>query len=95
LKHFSLVKEEIGEDRTVTLTYLASWLIRQTFKEIETILDSIKLDLHEESQFHKNLKRPKNKEGFMIVSRNPETRFVEPVSNGFWNEYKNKKSNSQ
>ena len=74
---------------------MSSWLIKQSFDEIETILDSIKLDLENNSKFHQNLAKPKGDKGFMIITMNPETKFAEPMSNGIWNEYKEKKKGSK
>ena len=92
LKKFNLVLEnKENEKQEITLTYLSSWLIKRTFIEIENILDSIKLDLESKSKFNHNLQNPKGgKSGLMFVTMNPETKFAEPVSNGIWNEYKNK-----
>lgn len=90
LKHFYIVSENNASEK-ITLTYLASWLLKRTFLEIENLLDAIKVDLEKESKFQQNLIKPKDKRGFNIVSLNPETNSVEPMSKGIWNEYKNKK----
>lgn len=93
LKHFDLIeKEKENEQDVITLSYLSSWLIKQTFKEIETILDTIKIDLENNSNFWKNLSKPKGDKGFMFVTMNPDTKFAEPASNGLWKEYKDKKA---
>ncbi|MFY0602771.1 MAG: hypothetical protein JXQ93_02395 [Flavobacteriaceae bacterium] len=95
LKHFKLVNEnKTEENQKITLTYLSSWLIKQTFAEIEKILDSIKIDLESNSKFHQNLSKPKGDKGFMIISMNPETKFAEPMSKGIWKQYKEKKKGS-
>ena len=64
------------------------------FEEIETILDSIKIDLESNSKFHQNLSKPKGDKGFMIISMNPESKLAEPMSNGIWKQYKEKKKGS-
>jgi hypothetical protein len=93
LNKFNLVLEnKETEEQKITLAYLSSWLIKKTFIEIENILDSIKLDLENDSKFHQNLRRPKGGgSGLMFVTMNPETKFAEPASNGIWEQYKNKK----
>ena len=80
-----------SEKQEITLAYLSSWLIKQSFYEIEIILDAIKIDLENNSKFQQNLMKPKGNNGFMLITMNPETRFAEPMSNGIWMEYKNKK----
>ena len=92
LKHFKMVEEnKSSEKQEITLAYLSSWLIKQSFYEIEIILDAIKIDLENNSRFQQNLMKPKGNNGFMLITMNPETRFAEPMSNGIWMEYKNKK----
>jgi hypothetical protein len=92
LKHFKLVeKMKTSQNQNITLAYLSSWLIKQSFEEIEIILDAIKIDLENNSKFHQNLSKPKGEKGYMIISMNPETKFAEPMSNGIWNEYKERK----
>jgi len=93
LKHFSLVSEDNTENKTITLTYLSSWLIKRSFIEIENILDAIKIDLEKDSHFHQNLIKPKDNRGFNLILVNPETNFAEPMSGGLWKEYKGKKGN--
>jgi hypothetical protein len=89
LKHFKLVNDKKeSEKQEITLAYLSSWLIKQSFEEIENILDSIKIDLESNSKFHQNLSKPKGDTGFMIITMNPETKFAEPMSNGIWLQYK-------
>lgn len=90
LKHFSEVKKSNPENKKITLCYLSSWLIKQSFIEIENILDAIKIDLEKNSKFNQNLvKGGKGKMG-MFIYMNPETHRAEPSSNGFWKEYKEK-----
>jgi len=88
LKHFSAITNEI-ENKKITLTFLSSQLIRQSFIEIEKILDSIKLDLEKDSKFNNNLIHGKGNRG-MFVAINPETNTAEPSSNRLWKEYKSK-----
>lgn len=92
LKHFKLVNEnKSDENQEITLAYLSSWLIKQTLEVIETILDSIKLDLENNSKFHQNLAKPKGDKGFMFFRIDPKTKIAEPASNGIWKEYKETK----
>lgn len=95
LKKFNLVeKEKEHAGQKITLTFLSSWLIKQTFWEIEDLLDSIKIDLESNSHFRDNILNPKGgPNSFMSFRINPETNIAEPASLGVWNSYKNKKGN--
>lgn len=89
LKHFSLIKADIASDKKPTLTYIASWLIKRTLIEIESILDILAVEIKKNSNFHKNMHYPKKGDNaLLIVSYKPETKYLEPVSNGLWNQYK-------
>lgn len=91
LKHFKIINEDIPNDGKVTLTYLASWIIKRTFIELEIILDCLAIEIKKTSQFHKNLWEPKRgSNALLFVSVNPETHYAEPVSDGIWDEYKGK-----
>ena len=92
LKKFNLVVEDkLNVNQEITLTYLSSWLIKRTFVEIENILDSIKIDLENQSKFHHNIRNGKGGlGGFMSVTINPQTNYAEPASNKNWSEYKDK-----
>lgn len=93
LKHFKLINYNIKNDEKITLTYLSSWLIKQTFREIEALLDILSVEIKKDSNFHKNLYFPKKGENaLLIVSVNPDTKYVEPMSDGLWKEYKEKAS---
>ena len=96
LKKFQLVNEDkLDSGQKITLTYLASWLLKKTFSEMESLFDSVKEDLESNSHFHTNITNPKGgKNSFNIISINPETKFAEPVSQGIWNEYKKEKGSS-
>ncbi len=85
LKHFSLINSDNPENKTITLAYMASWLLKRSFKEIENILDAIKIDLEKNSNFLNVQKK-----GLMPLIVNQETHFAEPSSNIFWQEYKGK-----
>lgn len=94
LKHFSLVTQNAEENKKITLAYLSSWLIRQTFIEIENLLDAIREDLKNNSSFHKNFYRAKphgDKPGFVVALSEPGSMFAKPVSDGLWNQYKREK----
>lgn len=91
LKHFALINEENKDNKLITLTFLSSWLLKKTFQEIENLLDAVKIDIEKDSKFYQNLAKPKDNRGLMFVTMNPETKQVEPMSMGFWKEYKEKK----
>ena len=91
-KHFKRVFEDIDTEKLqITLTFLASWIIKATFSEIEAMLDVLVVEIRKDSHFHHNLFNPKEGNNtFLIVSQNPETKRIEPVSTVMWNDYKNK-----
>lgn len=90
LKHFQLVRTSHPDD-DITLTFLSSWLIKQSFIEIEKILDAMKEEIIKNSTFHSNLRKPKSDNGFMIISVDPTTKIAKPVSDGLWEQYKQMK----
>jgi len=94
LKTFKFLKSE-NDIIDVTLAYAASKLIYKTFDIIEQLLDSLELEIKRVSNFNQNLRIPKEKSGFMLVSIDPKTKIVEPVSEGLWKQYKQKQNNSQ
>lgn len=87
LKHFKLIRS-IHPDEDITLTFLSSWLIKQSFIDIERILDALRVEILKNSSFYKNLIKPKSNVGFMIVSMDPKTKFAQPASDGLWEQYK-------
>lgn len=91
LKHFKNLLDDISSDSRISLTYLASWVIKRTFIEIESILDVLSIELKRNSHFGNNLWNPKRgMDSLIIISRNPETNRAEPVSESMWKKYKNK-----
>jgi hypothetical protein len=95
LKHFKIIFNDIPSDKSVTLTFLASWLIKRTFVEIEQILDGLAIEIRKNSNFHKNLWHPKKGDNALLfITANPNTRKIEPVSDNLWQEYKKKKGGS-
>jgi len=64
------------------LSLLSSWLIKQSFIDIEKILDTLRAEILKTSFFHLNLRKPKADNGFMIMSIDPKTKSAQPVSVG-------------
>jgi len=91
LKHFKIIRDEHETFDGITLTYMSSWLLRKTFVEIEELLDAIREDLIKNSNFRSNIRKPKNPKGLNIASFNPDTKGLEPSSEGIWKMYKGKK----
>ena len=89
LKHFKTIREEYPNGE-ITLAFLASWLIKRCFIDIEMILDALRVEIINTSQLHQNLMNPK-RNGFMFVSVDPKTKFAKPVSDGLWEQYKEMK----
>lgn len=90
IKHFKLIREDYPEGQ-ITLTFLSSWLIRRSFKDIEKILDALRDEILKTSNFQNNIRKPKADNGFMIVSLDPKTNFAKPVSDALWEQYKQMK----
>jgi len=91
LKHFNLINNDIGPDKKFTLTYLASWLIKRTLIEIEAILDGLAVEIRKNSNFYSNMHNPKKgPNALLVASFNPETKYMEPMSDGLWKQYKEK-----
>ncbi len=87
LKHFKAIRKEYPKDR-ITLSFLALWLIKRTFIDIEKVLDALRLEILKDSNFQANMLTPKKEGGIVFASYNPETKFAEPVSEGLWEQYK-------
>ena len=90
LKHFKGVRDEFPKGK-ITLTFLSSWLINKSFRDIEALLDALRVEILKTSNFHLNLRQPKQENGFMVISVDPKTNFAIPVSDGLWEQYKNSK----
>jgi len=82
-----LIGNEAGQN-IPTLTYLSSWIIKRSFFEIEEILSSLALEIRKNSNFYKNIISPKNQKDLLLASYDPDTRTLEPSSDGLWNKYK-------
>lgn len=87
IKHFKAIRKEypIGK---ITLTFLSSWLINKSFRDIEQLLDALRSEILKASYFHLNLRQPKQENGFVIISVDPETNYARPVSDDLWKQYK-------
>lgn len=93
IKHFKIINEEIKNDEKITLTFLASWLIKRTLMEIESILDILCVEIKKNSNFKKNLYFPKKGDNALLfISVNPDTNHAEPASELIWKDYKKKAS---
>lgn len=91
IKHFKAIEKDYS-DRKITLTFLCSWLIKKSYVDLEKILDALRNEILKTSNFHNNLRRPKDSEGLLIVSIDPKTNIAEPVSEGLWKKYKEMKN---
>lgn len=87
LKHFKAIRDDFPEER-ITLTFLSSWLIKRSFIDIEKILDALREEILKTSNFDLNLRMPKQENGFMIITYDPETKYAKPISDGLWEQYK-------
>lgn len=59
LKVFKMIRGSVPEGE-ITLTYLSSWLIKQSFNTIGGLLDGLCADISSNSQFYQNLREPKS-----------------------------------
>lgn len=87
MKHFKLANPT-NYDKDYTLMYMSSWLIRQTFKELEELLEGLTVEIKNDSHFAQNVRQPKAKK-FITVTLDPKTNNIKPLSEGFWEQYKN------
>lgn len=87
LSNFKLIRT-IYPTESITLTFLSSWLIKQSFIEIEKLLDALREEILKDSNFEQNLNSPKSAIGFMGIYMDPETKFAKPVSDMLWKQYK-------
>lgn len=88
LKHFKAICREFPEN-DITLAFLASWLIKRTFVDIEKILDALRDEILKTSNWHNNIQVPKKPNGFMLFYVDPLTNIGKPSSDGLWDTYKN------
>ena len=86
LKSFSLIRESVTEEQ-ITIAFLSSWLIKQSFKEIELLLDALRNEILKNPNFEETLKNPKS--GFTLISYDSKTNEAKPASEKLWEEYKN------
>ena len=85
-QHFKVIKELIGE-KTPTILFMSSYLIKKTFDVIEKVLTEIKDEIKSKSNFYNNLRNPKDKKGLMFAIADPKTNMAKPVSDVIWEEY--------
>lgn len=85
-KTFKKLSQE-NQDKKFTLAYLASWLFKDCFKNIEEILTSVKDDLETNSNFYQNMKTPKFQNTLILGSINSSNNSFEPISKSLWKEY--------
>lgn len=90
IRHFKAIREEYPGGQ-ITLTFLASWLIKRSFVEIEKILDALREEILKNSCFYKNLRKPKIDNSFMLITMDPKTKYAIPMSDGLWKQYKEMK----
>ncbi len=88
MKHFKTIRILIPYDK-ITLTYLSSWLLKESLSHIEKILDGLREEILRTSTFYDNVRKPKENTGFMLLMHDPITNTVKPVSDTLWEEYKN------
>lgn len=76
-----------NQDKKFTLAYLASWLIKDCFQNIEEILTAVKEDLETNSRFYQNMGTPKFQKTLILGSINSSNNSFEPVSKKLWDQY--------
>lgn len=86
IKTFKKLSQE-NPDKKFTLAYLASWLFKDCFQNIEDILSAVKEDLETNSRFYQNMGTPKFQKTLIIGSINSSNNSFEPVSKRLWEEY--------
>ena len=85
LLYFEQIKAQFPK-RNITLAYLSSWLIKESFVNLELLLDTLRLEILRESNFAENLHKHKAP-GYMIVFAD-QNKGVLPVSEMLWSDFK-------
>lgn len=81
-----------GQDKnnTITLTYLSSWLITQTFENIELLLDGLVDEIRNNSNYFENLHGHKGANSLILMQFDELTKTGQPLSENFWRKFKSK-----
>ena len=87
-KYLSIIKEEMTNHKYISLTYVTSFLIKTTIKQIEILLEGLVFHIKDNSQYTLNLNKQMQGKGFMTGFANPITRRLIKLSDNLWNNYK-------
>ena len=71
-------------DAKISLTYLASWIIKESFMMLEQLLFALKDHIQGTSHFEQNLMAPKR--NYIFVNLDEQNR-PKPTSDAIWSEY--------
>lgn len=87
-KYLSVLKNEMQAHEYLSLTYVASWLIKETIRQIEIILEGLVFHIKDNSHYMLNMLNQEKGKGFMLGHANPITRRIIKLSDTFWKNYK-------
>ncbi|MGB2525780.1 MULTISPECIES: hypothetical protein [Flagellimonas] len=76
------------KDKGISLSFLASTLIRDTLDKIELMLDALVYEINVASNFPNNW--DESKKGLMLIRRDPKTKKGKLVSDIEWDKFKHK-----
>lgn len=80
----SNLKKVIDKEAEYCITYATYVLIKQTLLKIADVLEGMNEEFRENYNPHKPVM---NNGGFQLISMNPETKFAESTSLGYWKEF--------
>ncbi|MEY8019271.1 hypothetical protein AB8P51_00430 [Muriicola sp. SD30] len=87
-KFFKKSLAKFDSDRGISLSFLASTLIRDTLTNIELMLDALVYEINVASNFPNNW--DESKKGLMLIHRDPKTNKGKLVSDMEWDKFKEK-----
>jgi hypothetical protein len=87
-KYFKKSLAKFDSDKGISLSFLASTLIRDTLKNIELMLDALVYEINVASKFPNNW--DESKKGLMLIQHDPKTNKGKLVSDLEWDKFKGK-----
>jgi len=87
-KYLEIIKIDNPDYQYISLTYVASWLIKETMQRIEQLLEGLVFTIKDNSHYLDNLLKSKPGKGFMSGHMNPMTMRMIKISDTMWQDYK-------
>jgi hypothetical protein len=89
-KYLGVIRNDFDEDEHISLTIVASWLIKNTMHQIEFLLEGLVFHIKDNSHYIENLNVRKRGKGFMSGMANPITKRIIKMSDVLYFQYKKK-----